>query len=812
MLVSSVIWWFHSKLYNTFTYLVPLLLFRPLSQPAPYTLHFGKEDESDSISIARSISKDSLASNIMSITPKHMLGSALPQHRLSGQSLLSHMCIEDEEEVVEEEELVSVIHPSAFSRHRARSEMEQDELETHNLNLSPRDSNTRHFLPPDTSPFTLDHQADSYYLDPLIPAVPKRAKEKIITVNKQEESGEGRCRGAEAGKKATANAPNSSKRKAPLVESYKSTGPPKPVEKSVLSSTGTSQSGKTHSPGFFLHLSGETDHHSSFTPMPEAGPDSDSDIADLEEDDDEDDQTEMLRTSRGDCLEKEYVPEFGDGEGESAKLREDLKVTEREDKEDVSGRSSPCPSTVSWASSCSASGSIGVKMTSFAERKLLKLGLRDGYSSTSSSQKTTPDGSEIAPQWLGKESCTASEKNVMVCPSVVPSELLQLHMQLEEQRRAIEYQKKKVEALSARQRLKLGKAAFLNIVKKGEGRSDTLPLPPRHSLDSYGSTTASRRKVKTQSCKDDSCLDALKDQTEEQLMNKDNKWNTSSQYNSSEPDVNECSRSIDLLNQAISSIQQQMMQLSLQQDLLMKQNVVSPQDNLQTDQSTTPATQTTPSTSDPRSFAVHFVDISGSSSLPARRPPKLSSSQRSKAAEQKKSKENTKTVATNSTIPSPECQPSPKKRADGEHETGRAVESYKTERSIQRKATFRVHGSPTEGGGNCSGKPNSPDPPVIATSSESITEEAEEEEKQVSNTSNEIDSVDESLRLRGQLIEVDLSEIKDPLEDGSTDSRDSSAEVEQKNVLGFFFKVPVQLTVFHHVFVEKMQICEQYLF
>uniref|UniRef100_A0A8C3A9J4 Uncharacterized protein n=1 Tax=Cyclopterus lumpus TaxID=8103 RepID=A0A8C3A9J4_CYCLU len=44
-------------------------------------------------------------------------------------------------------------------------------------------------------------------------------------------------------------------------------------------------------------------------------------------------------------------------------------------------------------------------------------------------------------------------------------------MQLEEQRRAIEYQKKKMETLSARQRLKLGKAAFLNIVKKGRGES-----------------------------------------------------------------------------------------------------------------------------------------------------------------------------------------------------------------------------------------------------------------------------------------------------------------------------------------------------
>ncbi|XP_037835310.1 calmodulin-regulated spectrin-associated protein 1a isoform X3 [Kryptolebias marmoratus] len=766
---------------------------RPLSQPAPYALHFAKEDESDSISIARSISKDSLASNIMSITPKHMLGSALPQHRLSGQSLLSHMRIEDEEEVIEEEELVSVIHPSAFSRHRIESEMEQDELETHNLNSSPGGSNSLCILPHDTSPFALDHQADSYYLEPLIAAVPKRAKEKMITVNKQEESGEGCCRGAVAGKKSTANIPNTSKRKAPVVESNRSTGTPKPVEESVIGSTGISQHGKTETPGFFLHLSGETDHHSSFSPLPEAGHDSDSDIADLEEDDDEDDQTdlakEVVRKGRGDCLEGEYVPELGDGEGESAKLREDLKVTERGDKEDASGRSSPCPSTVSWASSCSVSGSAGVKMTSFAERKLLKLGLRDGYSSTSSSQKTTPDGSEIAPQWLGKDSGTALEKNVMVCSSAMPSELLQLHMQLEEQRCAIEYQKKKMEALSARQRLKLGKAAFLNIVKKGEGRSDTLPLPPKHSQDSSGSTAASRRRVKIQACKDDSCLDALKDQTEGQPTNKDNRWNTISQDNSCEPDVNECSRSIDLLNQAISSIQQQMMQLSLQQDILMKQSVVSPQESVQTGQSTTPyPTQTTPSTSDSRSFAVHFVDISGSNSLPARRPPKLSSSQRSKAAEQKKCKENTKTVSDNSTIPSPDCRPSPKKCADGEHETGHAAESHKTEKSIQRNATFRVHESTTEGGGNFSGKPKSQDPPVIANTSESSAEDAEEEEKKPSNTSKDIISGDESTRIKGQLIEVDLSDLKEPLEDGSTDTRDSTAEAEQKNMLGFFFK------------------------
>uniref|UniRef100_A0A8C6NKQ6 Calmodulin regulated spectrin associated protein 1 n=1 Tax=Nothobranchius furzeri TaxID=105023 RepID=A0A8C6NKQ6_NOTFU len=724
---------------------------RPLSQPVPYTLHFAKEDEVDSISLARSISKDSLASNILSITPKHMLGSALPQHRLSGQSLLSHMHIEDEEEEIEEEELVSVFHPSAFSRHRIGSDMEQDELEIQSATSPSRGFSTSRIH--ERSPFALDHHADSYYLEPLMPAVQKRAKEKSITVNKQEESGEGHFRGAAAAKKVIAC---NIQRKPLVAESNRSVSTPKPVIESVLSS---------QSPGFFLHSSGEQEHCNAFFTGLEPEHDSDSDIADLEEEEEEDDQTdltkEVVRTGRGHCLQGEYMPEFGDGEGESAKLREDSKVTEREDKEDASGRSSPCPSTVSWASSCSASGSIGVKMTSFAERKLLKLGLREGYSSTSSSQKTTPDGSETAPQWLGKESTSVVlEKNIMVSPSVVPSELLQLHMQLEEQRRAIEYQKKKMEALSARQRLKLGKAAFLNIVKKGDGKSDTLPLPLKHSQESSGLSAANRRKIKIHSCKDDSCLDALKGRTEGRLVSRDNKGSTLSQDNSSEPDVNECSRSIDLLNQAISSIQQQMMQLSFQQDLLMKQNVVSPPEPEQSGQSTAPDTAqtTTSSTSD--------------------------SSQRSKAAERKKSK----TASIQSTISFSDCMPSSTECTDGEQDTGSPAESSKSERSIHRNATFRVHEGSRDGGDLCSGKPKSQDPPVISKISEYSSQDVEEEQINVVDSSRELVSGDESTWLKGQLIEVDLSELKGSVDDGSTDVRDSTADVEQKNVLGFFFK------------------------
>uniref|UniRef100_A0A8C9Z7N6 Calmodulin regulated spectrin-associated protein 1a n=1 Tax=Sander lucioperca TaxID=283035 RepID=A0A8C9Z7N6_SANLU len=726
---------------------------RPLSQPVPYALHYLLEEDADSVSLARSISKDSLASNILSITPKHMLGSGpqLPTHRLSGQSLLSHMRIEDEEEEIEEEELVALIHPSAFSRRRLGSDMEQDELEIQSAASTSRVPNTRCSPRLDTGPFTPGHSADSYYLEPLMPAILKPAKEKSISLNKEEESGESRCRAVGAARKAATNVPSTSQRKAPAAESNRSTFTPIPVAESVPSSlrpptegsADISQSEKKQSPGFFLHSSGEPDYYSPNSTALEVGYDSDSDIADLEEDD-EDDQMELTKevVKRG----KGEVCEFA--EGESAKLREDSKISERDDKEGGSGRSSPCLSTISWASSCSASGSTSVKMTSFAERKLLKLGLLDGFSSTSSSQKTTPDGSEVAPcpPWQLRSDCTSGWLGKD--PPIVPSELLQLHMQLEEQRRAIEYQKKKMETLSARQRLKLGKAAFLNIVKKGGGKSDTLPLPIKHYQES--SELADRSKVKTQSCKDDSCLDALKvqaktGQTEGAQMNRNNRLNTLSQDNVAEPDLNECSHSIDLLNDAISSIQQQMMQLSLQQDLLMKRvvsppeplmervvsppelpmnRVTSPPERVESNPGTTPdtTTQSTSSTSDSRSFAVHFVDISGSNT------------------------------------------------------------SSRLERSIQRNTTFRV---PNDLDQQSSGEGTGC---FLDNTLMSPSQAADQEENNVANLGLEAVGGDENARVKGQLIKVDLSELKDPLENGSADVIDCTAEGEPKNALGFFFK------------------------
>lgn len=812
----------------------------------PYALHFSLEGDGDSVSLARSISKDSLASNVMNITPKHMLGTGpphLPPRRLNGQGLLGHVRIEDEEEEVEEEELVAIIHPAALGRHRAESDMEQDELEiqkitpTTRTRLSPRPDLDPAFCVPDPQP-----QAESFFLEPLMPAILKPAKEKSISLNKEEERGESRSRAAVGPRKATVDTQKteSSDLKShftPIPTTERVTSPLRPPTEGAVGSS--PQSGREQSCSFFLHLSGEPEeqgqaglpgqaHHSPSSTAWEVGHDSDSEIADLEEEEEEEQMElakEVLRRVRGKCIGEGGDYDFVEGEGESDKLREDEKVCERDDKEGGSGRSSPCPSTMSWASSCSASGSTSVRMTSFAERKLHKLNFPDGCSSTSSSQKTTPDGSESAPyllggSWrlkrdgspcpLGKELGPGLGKEGVVGTPVVPSDLVQLHMQLEEQRRAIEHQKKKIETLSARQRLKLGKAAFLNIVKKGgggggEGKSDTLPLPLKHRQETPELSVANRGKVKTLPCKDDSCLESLRGQrkagqTEGGQTYNDNRFDTNpmSQDAGAEPDLSECSRSIELLNKAISSIQQQMMQLSLQQDLLMKQSVVSPPGPPGVGSATASpiSAPTSAPYSDSRTrAAVHFVEIGSSNSASTCRPPKLSSGRRSpqtKPSELKLIKENYRPVSTKNSSPTSDSRPSPRGSISGDQEGGSFAESTKSsERNILRNTTFRVHDdsnprSPREGPGRSTDQPLPlpQEPPVILSIVKPLSGAADG--KECTGSGKEAAGGEDATRIKGQLIEVDLSDLKDLSEDGGSDQPDTG---EQKNALGFFFKV-----------------------
>uniref|UniRef100_A0A7N8Y7N0 Calmodulin regulated spectrin-associated protein family, member 2a n=1 Tax=Mastacembelus armatus TaxID=205130 RepID=A0A7N8Y7N0_9TELE len=133
---------------------------------------------------------------------------------------------------------------------------------------------------------------------------------------------------------------------------------------------------------------------------------------------------------------------------------------------------SPCPSSQSKSPSA-------VKMTSFAEQKLKKLNpsAPDSGRGSSSSLKTTPEGSEfglpLSVSWAPTPEHT-SPTPVQLPPNdpaqVMATEMVQLRMRLEEKRKAIEAQKKKVEAAFTRHRQKMGHSAFLNVVKrKGDG-------------------------------------------------------------------------------------------------------------------------------------------------------------------------------------------------------------------------------------------------------------------------------------------------------------------------------------------------------
>ncbi|XP_072310735.1 calmodulin-regulated spectrin-associated protein 1-B-like [Eucyclogobius newberryi] len=713
---------------------------RPLS--VPYALHFPLEEDADSISLPRSMSKDSLASNFMSTTPQYMPGSG-HSRRLSGRNLLNYIRIEDEEEEIEEEELVAIINPTALSRQHHQRETDTSKL------LSPsKTKNTNACLGLDRCPISTELSMDKYYLEPLMPAIPKPAKEKSVHVIKEVECGESSSKGPFTVRKTSSSGSGALHRTALLSESKSMTC----SNAGVSLRTVTQDHMDTNDPdniqqsdGFFLQLSEAPEGDS---PLSSLEASIDSDIEYFTEDNE--DELQVIENMQQSQIRHYRKEQSNFGEGESIKLGEDQKVSEWDDKEDHSGCSSPCLSSASWSSS-----GIGVKMTSFAEKKQLKLGQCGGLSSSTSTPRTTPDDSEDAwcPPWqlkksvscysLGKETCSRSRTitvNAPLTPSpMVPSELLELHMQLEERRHAIESQKKNMETLSAQQRLKLGKAAFLNIVKKEPGRSDTLPLPMKQGCSEL--RAASQREVKTQCYKDDSCLEALKTKTksnEGAQLKRDN-------------DSGQCSRSIEVLNEAIASIQQQIKQLSLQQDILIKHRSVFPP-KLQSDVSTTPNLE--PTSNPSKAFVVNFVNNDDNSQTSFRCPPKLWSSQ-CKASNKKPRKEKKQLVE--------ECQIEQNivsKCSSICNDIKQQCAKFETGHLTVASPTPGYESKPAAGQ-----DPND--------KSEIQTLDSEKEATAV---------VDNSARMKALLVEVDLSEIRE-IERNSSDQ-----ESEQKNVLGFFFK------------------------
>ncbi|KAM6415406.1 calmodulin-regulated spectrin-associated protein 2 [Rhynochetos jubatus] len=251
---------------------------------------------------------------------------------------------------------------------------------------------------------------------------------------------------------------------------------------------------------------------------------------------------------------------------------------------------SPCPSSVSTKSQAgsSASSSSGVKMTSFAEQKFRKLNHTDSRSSGSSSQKTTPEGSElniphvVAWTHIPEEASVPQGRDTT---QLLASEMVHLRMKLEEKRRAIEAQKKKVEAAFTKQRQKMGRTAFLNVVKKkGDGVSP-LREEAAGAEDEKVFTDSNRLKEKETPKADEQTSktsELLKDTPENShskwlktpatAMDAEKQWNLASpsEENLNEGDILEYTKSIEKLNSSLHFLQQEMQRLSLQQEMLMQ--------------------------------------------------------------------------------------------------------------------------------------------------------------------------------------------------------------------------------------------------
>ncbi|XP_077457447.1 calmodulin-regulated spectrin-associated protein 1-B isoform X2 [Stigmatopora argus] len=735
---------------------------RPVSTLTPFLCQSATESDADvasgdSVSLARSISKDSLASNVLNVTPKHQASlhqpASAPLRKVNGHGhgLLAKVNLDHEEESPAGAARTDAVAAAAIGK--------------------PLDGSRAAASAPAES----RSQTDSFYLEPLLPAVLKPAKEKSVCLNKEEESGEALRSSGRSFPRGSSPAVH---KKAPN-KTFASTGedddsPAEPPRAPLTFSTsGADASSKEPSGGFYLHSDSE-----EIKPLPSPDPD-------LEDPDEEDDDLDEAITAKDVAWSRKC---FEDDEEESAKLREDMNVREHEDKDvnGCSGRSSPCLSVYSQASSV-ASGSV--RMTSFAERKAQQRRFGSNHdlrSSASSSQRTTPDGSEssgpLPSSWRFKRDQSPSSP-LGGCgrdggsTHVLASEMVHLRMQLEEKRRAIEHQKKKMEAMSARQRQKLGKAAFLHIVKKGAA-STPAPAkaqPSKEEIDGENLTTsAAATRVDTPKVADKE----TRGPAHPGALEVETKGKNGSVHPEEELDLNECNRSIELLHEAISSIQQQMMQLSLQQDMMMKQNVLSPPGA---------APQPVAATTDNKNHEPRCPEqLSLAGAAAARKAVKPSSgrSSRSKASELKAGKEQSRHPPKSG----PETKPtaggrSPRNEHPDPHgltrnpPTGESVN--KASSGQTRNASFRLHDDnarlPTRVDLNAVCAPEAPVDDGLSGTPKDPRLDATD------GSGEETAPAEEAQRSRAPLIEVDMSELKDPDDEDQGDG-------EQKSVMGFFFK------------------------
>lgn len=232
---------------------------------------------------------------------------------------------------------------------------------------------------------------------------------------------------------------------------------------------------------------------------------------------------------------------------------------------------SPCASSLSKSPS-------GLKMTSFAEQKLKKQTPDSGRCS-SSSLKTTPEGSDfgipLSVSWAPTPEHSpvrqqAAPSQVQLSPNdpaqAMATEMVQLRMRLEEKRKAIEAQKKKVEAAFTRHRQKMGHSVFLSVVKRkgdgaasgeegGKSEGEGKAASPIFKFGrSTGDTPDGAEQSSTGCWTKSPGVGEEGGQAHAQLT---------------ELDLTEYTRSIEKLNHSLAFLQAEMQRLSQQQDVIM---------------------------------------------------------------------------------------------------------------------------------------------------------------------------------------------------------------------------------------------------
>lgn len=339
-------------------------------------------------------------------------------------------------------------------------------------------------------------------------------------------------------------------------------GPPSIEEalEIIHNSEKKSQSPRAHLPseGFFLHLQSK----SEFNPKAK-----DSQLDSVSESFKGVASTSTTEVDTGIHVRTEDIQETLD---EDSSLRDCTVSMEFDMDQDFEARASrsqgstsPCPSSLSAKS---PAGSIptpaftpGIKLTSFAEQKLRKLN-PNTETKGAPFQGTTPDGSDLAiphsVSWAPSPEISPAHQPSKDPAQAMAAEMVQLRMRLEEKRRAIEAQKKKVEAAFTRHRQKMGRSAFLTVVKR-KGVDGASP-----SQEDTPTSEESKTPVGTPQPVKSPLKSAGEDGT-------------------SEADLMEYTRSIEKLNASLSFLQTEMQRLAQQQEVIMQMReqqawVVSP--------------------------------------------------------------------------------------------------------------------------------------------------------------------------------------------------------------------------------------------